>query len=52
VSRREVRALFRHFTSVRVESRNFDDLPYLPRRVLFGNVDRLIGLDLYIVAQR
>jgi SAM-dependent methyltransferase len=52
VSRRQARALFRRFATVRVDARNFDSLPYVPRRLLLGHVDRLVGLDLYIVAQR
>jgi SAM-dependent methyltransferase len=52
VTARQVRALFGGFSRVRVDRRNFDSLPYVPRRVLLGNVDRLVGLDLYIVADR
>jgi ubiquinone/menaquinone biosynthesis C-methylase UbiE len=52
VTRAQARALFGRFSSVSVEARNFDNLPFVPRRVLLGNVDRLLGLDLYIVAVR
>jgi SAM-dependent methyltransferase len=52
LTRREVRALFGRFAKVRVDIRNFDNLPYIPRHVLLGNVDRVLGLDLYIVAER
>jgi len=52
VTRRQVHELFRSFARVRVDARNFDNLPYVPRRRLLGNVDRLLGLDLYIVADR
>lgn len=52
VTRRQARALFGRFAKVRVDARNFDNLPFVPRHVLLGNVDRLLGLDLYIVAER
>ena len=52
VARKEARALFAAFSAVRIDARNFDGLPYIPRRRLLGNVDRLLGLDLYIVADR
>ena len=47
-----MRALFRSFANVRVEARNFDSLRWVPRPALLGNLDRLLGLDLCIVAQR
>ncbi len=50
VSRREARELFRDFRQVRVDVRNMDCLGPIPRRYLLGNLDRLVGLDLYIVA--
>jgi SAM-dependent methyltransferase len=56
VSRREARQLFRRFSKVKVDSRNFDPLVVIPGRYvllrerLLGNVDRLLGLDLYITA--
>jgi SAM-dependent methyltransferase len=52
VTRRQVRELFADFARVRIDARNFDNLPYIPRRRLLGNVDRVLGLDLYIVADR
>jgi SAM-dependent methyltransferase len=52
VTPRQARALFGRFARVRIDRRNFDNLPYVPRRHLLGNVDRLLGLDLYIVADR
>jgi SAM-dependent methyltransferase len=52
VTPRQARALFGRFARVRIDRRNFDNLPYIPRRHLLGNVDRLVGLDLYIVADR
>jgi ubiquinone/menaquinone biosynthesis C-methylase UbiE len=52
VTRRQVRELFRDFARVRTDARNFDNLPFVPRKRLLGNVDRLLGLDLYIVADR
>ncbi len=52
VSRRDVRRLFRDFADVAIDARNFDPLPYVPRRRLLGNVDRVLGLDLYITARK
>ena len=52
VSRRDVRRLFSDFSDVEIDARNFDPLPYVPRRRLLGNVDRLLGLDLYITARK
>jgi SAM-dependent methyltransferase len=52
VTPRQVRALFGRFAKVTIDRRNFDNLPYVPRKYLLGNVDRLLGLDLYIVADR
>lgn len=52
VTARQARELFGAFSRVRVDRRNFDNLPYIPRRRLLGTVDRLLGLDLYIVAER
>jgi ubiquinone/menaquinone biosynthesis C-methylase UbiE len=52
VTRRQVHELFRDFARVRIDARNFDSLPFVPRARLLGNVDRLLGLDLYIVADR
>ncbi len=52
VSRRDVRRLFADFDRVSIDARNFDPLPYVPRLRLLGNVDRLLGLDLYITARK
>jgi SAM-dependent methyltransferase len=58
VSRRTVRDLFRQYTDVRIETRNFDDLRLLPRmviprrRLLGSPIERWFGLDLYVVARR
>jgi SAM-dependent methyltransferase len=56
VTRRGARRLFRPFAKVKIDSRNFDSLVLLPGRYvilrerLLGNLDRLVGLDLYITA--
>jgi SAM-dependent methyltransferase len=52
VSRREVRRLFRDFARVRIDVRNFDGYPFLKREWLLGNLARVVGLDLYIVADK
>jgi hypothetical protein len=52
VSAGDAKRLFGAFNSVSIERRNFDSLPYVPRERLLGNVDRLLGLDLYITATR
>ena len=60
VSRRGARELFDAFSSVVVESQNFDDLTptlvghelTIPRERLLGNVARLLGSDLYIHARK
>jgi SAM-dependent methyltransferase len=58
VSRREVRRLFQGFQGVEVRARNFETYVLLRGRIvvrrerLLGNVDRLLGLDLYVVADR
>ena len=56
VSRSEARRLFRSFSKVRIEARNFDDYrlgPLVARRTwLLGNIARLVGLDLYITADK
>jgi SAM-dependent methyltransferase len=46
------RRLFATFGEVRVEVRNFDAYHYrwAPRRWFLGNIDRLLGLDLYVAA--
>lgn len=58
VSRPEVADLFSSFTAVEVKARNFDDLRYMPGRVIrrqriIGTpLEAWLGLDLYIVATR
>jgi hypothetical protein len=58
VSRRTVRGLFSRYTKVRVETKNFDEIRFrrrliVPRsRVLGSPLERWLGLDLYVVAQR
>ena len=52
VSRHDARRLFGAFSDMKIDARNFDSLPYMPRRRLLGNVDRLLGLDLYITARK
>jgi SAM-dependent methyltransferase len=53
VSKRDVKSLFRAFRRVRIDVQNFDDLPFGVRREwLLGNVARVLGLDLYIVADK
>lgn len=60
VSRREARRLFGAFSRVRVESQNFDPLApsfrgrtfRIPRERLLGNVARVLGLDLYVLARK
>jgi hypothetical protein len=56
VSVGEAKKLFGAFAAVRVERHNFDD--YRLRRLqikrdwFIGNLDRLLGLDLYILARK
>lgn len=58
VSRTTVRHLFRQFAELLIDTRNFDDVrirgrTLIPRkRVLGSPLERWLGLDLYIVAQR
>ena len=58
VSRREARHLFRRFSSVRIDVRNFDAYAFLkgriviPREKLLDNLGRVMGLDFYIVATK
>lgn len=52
VSPMQVRRLFAGFSSVAIDRRNFDGLPYIGRDPLLGTVDRVLGLDLYITATR
>lgn len=56
VSRSEARRLFRAFSRVRIDVRNFDDMrlgPLVARREqLLENIARIAGLDLYITAEK
>jgi SAM-dependent methyltransferase len=58
VSRREVADLFGRFGKVDVRTRNFDDLRYMPgrvirrQRIIGSPLEAWLGLDLYIVATR
>jgi SAM-dependent methyltransferase len=52
VSAGQVRRLFAEFGSVRIDRRNFDGLPFIPRERLLGTLDRVLGLDLYVTARR
>lgn len=53
VSRSEVRDLFRRFGRVRIDSQNFDTYRYgIKREWFLGNVARVVGLDLYISAEK
>jgi SAM-dependent methyltransferase len=56
VSRGEARRLFRDFERIRIDVRNFDSYAFgpfrLPRERTLGNLGRVVGLDLYIVADR
>jgi hypothetical protein len=51
-SKGDVRRMFGAFASVDIEVRNFDNTRFIPRERLLGNVDRLLGLDLYITARK
>lgn len=57
VSRREARRLFARFSDVTIRAENFDPIRVrgqvvVPRERLLGNLARLAGLDLYVVARR
>jgi ubiquinone/menaquinone biosynthesis C-methylase UbiE len=57
VSRSQVHQLFSKFNSVNIECQNFDDygklrLIGLSRMNLLSNVGRILGLDLYITAEK
>ena len=56
VSRAEARKLFRRFARLRMDVRNFDNLGggriYIPRERLLSTLGRVLGLDLYIVADK
>jgi len=59
VSRSDVRRhLFEHFSSIRIDAQNFDGLVLfrgrivIPREKLLGNIARVLGTDLYVVATK
>jgi SAM-dependent methyltransferase len=53
VSRREVRRLFRDFVRVKIDVQNFDGYAFHIKREWFlGNLARVVGLDLYITADK
>ena len=53
VSWRDAKRLFRRFRRVRIDVQNFDGYRYGLRRDLFlSNVARIVGLDLYITADK
>jgi SAM-dependent methyltransferase len=47
-----VRGMFGAFSSVEIDLRNFDNTRFVPRERLLGNIDRILGLDLYITARK
>ena len=53
VSKADVRRLFADFERVEIDVQNFDDYPFgLKRERFLGNLARVVGLDLYIVADK
>jgi SAM-dependent methyltransferase len=53
VSRADVRRLFRDFARVKIDVQNFDGYGFRIKREWFlGNLARIVGLDLYIVADK
>lgn len=53
VSKREARRLFRNFEHVRIDVQNFDGFRWgIKREWFLGNLARIVGLDLYIVADK
>jgi SAM-dependent methyltransferase len=52
VTRGEVRRLFRDFARVKIDVQNFDGYPFVKREWFLGNLARVVGLDLYIVADK
>lgn len=52
VSRSDVRRVFMRFAEVHIDVRNFDSTRFIRREWMLGNVDRLLGLDLYITARK
>ena len=51
-TRARVRGMFGAFSHVDIDVRNFDNTRFVPRERLLGNVDRVLGLDLYITARK
>lgn len=55
-SRGDIRRMFARFAAVRIDAQNFDELHrpplVIPRERLLGNVARLLGTDLYVVADK
>ena len=51
-TRGAVRGMFGAFADVDIDVRNFDNTRFVPRERLLGNVDRVLGLDLYITARK
>jgi len=53
VTRTEVKRLFRDFASVRIEVQNFDGYRFgIKREWFLSNIARVVGLDLYITADK
>ena len=53
VSKGEVRRLFRDFARVEIDVQNFDGYPLgIKREWFLDNLARVVGLDLYIVADK
>jgi len=53
VSRSETKRLFRDFARVKIDVQNFDGYGFgIKREWFLGNLARLVGLDLYIVADK
>ena len=56
VSKKEVRTIFKDFSKITIDIRNFDSVSIIPgffiikREWLFNNIARMAGLDLYITA--
>ena len=44
--------LFRRFASVRIEIQNFDEYPLLSRSRALRTIARVVGLDIYVVAEK
>jgi SAM-dependent methyltransferase len=51
-SRGDVRRMFRSFSSLSIDTRNFDATRFIRREWMLGTVDRVLGLDLYITARK